>query len=147
MVQSGHRERLVGEATDRLIHSLGKVLIISGARDVDRTDGWGASYKQKVRDIVEQSMAIHKAVGEDISSSDLVIICPSGSSTFSTDAMEDVDDCGRNRTQKTERKRLVLCTTELGLGRREQVAGEKGKSEVHSAVLMKAKVALQENDI
>ena len=144
-MQSSQRESIAGEAADHLMHALGKVLVISGAVDIDREDTWGTGYKQKVRDIVEQSMAIHKAVGEDISSSDLEIICPYFSTIFSPAAMQDVDDCGRNREQKTDRKRVVMCTTELGLGKCEQIAEEKGKSEVRRVVLMKAKVALQED--
>ena len=130
------------EVTDHLVYALGKVLTLSGARGVSGSSTWGDKFREKVVEVVEQSMVIRRAVGEDVSSSDLEIICPHHGSAFIAEEMQDIDDCGRKKLQETSEHRRVLCTTEIGLRRRERVASEKGRSEMHTVILVKAKVAL-----
>jgi hypothetical protein len=118
-------------------------LFISGARvPVGITNG-ASVLREKVSDIVTESIKVQKAIGEDIASSDFQIICPRANELFHSDSMEDIDDCGRKR-RKVVAAVPILCTTALGLRRREKLANEDGKEgEIRTMTLLKAKVALQ----
>lgn len=118
------------------------ILRISGAKDIASGAALVDSYLVKVRDIVQQSLDIQRSIGEEVVSSDFQIICPSYEAPFSSKLMEDVNDCGRRRTEQVTESCMVLCTTELGLRRREKVAREEGVDEIVTTTLMKAKVAL-----
>lgn len=118
------------------------ILRISGAKDIAPDAALVDSYLVKVQDIVQQSLDIQRSIGEEIASSDFEIICPPYEAPFCPELMEDVNDCGRRRAEQVPQSCKVLCTTELGLRRREKVAREEGVDEIVTATLMKAKVAL-----
>lgn len=136
----------VAEATEHLLDSLHRILRISGAGGIRDSKSWGAAFADKARDIVEQCMAVQKAIGEDVASSDFQIICPSVSELYDATIMEDVNDCGRNKrpTPKDGGGLPVLCTLEFGLRRFEKLEAGGSASEIQVATVMKAKVALQD---
>ncbi|EKM51018.1 uncharacterized protein PHACADRAFT_32061 [Phanerochaete carnosa HHB-10118-sp] len=86
---------IVADATAHLLDCLHGVLRLSGARGVGNSRAWGAAYADRARDIVVQCMAIQKAIGEDVASSDFQLICPSANVAFDAASMQDVDDCSR----------------------------------------------------
>lgn len=131
-------------AMEQLLGAFRNILLICGAREALPTTNW-AGIKEKVEEIIAESLRIQKAIGEDIASSDFQVICPHANTPFAAECMEDVDDCARTRGKKTLGGTPILCTTELGLRRCEKLAEEKGRPvHVHAVTLMKAKVALQD---
>ena len=135
---------IVAEATEHLLDSLHCVLRISGAGGIGDSKSWGMAFADRARDIAVQCMAVQKAIGEDVASSDFQLICPSSNELYDTAIMEDIDNCGHNKrlTPKDGGGLPVLCTIELGLRRCEKVEAEGG--EIQVATMMKAKVALQD---
>lgn len=139
---------LVALVTGHVLKDLQHALLLAGAEQLFRVRDWMDSFTSKVTDIVAQGLAIQKAVGEDMSSSDLQLLCPPCGEPFSARTMEDVEDCGRRRKRNAVDGKRVLCVNALGLQRCEKVAGEEGAAgEVKAVVLLKAKVALQNADM
>lgn len=137
---------------DQTMVTLADVLRISGAKDIVFLAEGVDRYRDKVRDLVLQSSEIQRAIGEEVSSSDFQVICPPFSGEFCADSMENVDDCGRGKSRISDDGRVLLCCTELGLRRCENVAGRdggrgegEGEGEIISTTLIKAKVALRDD--
>ena len=123
---------IVAEATEHLLDSLHCVLRISGAGGIGDSKSWGMAFADRARDIAVLCMAVQKAIGEDVASSDFQLICPSSSELYDTAIMEDIESCGRNKrpTPKDGGSLPVLCTIELGLRRCEKVEVEGGGIQV-----------------
>ncbi|GJE90678.1 hypothetical protein PsYK624_068220 [Phanerochaete sordida] len=132
---------VVAEAAAHLLESLHCVLRLSGARALGTRKSWGAAFADKARDIVVQSLAVQKAIGEDVASADFQLICPSaaGAALFDESSMEDLNARKRDKLRKSRDSSLVLCTTDIGLRRCEKVEGQ-----VNVAVVAKAKVILKD---
>ncbi|GJE96030.1 hypothetical protein PsYK624_122230 [Phanerochaete sordida] len=128
-----------------ILHDVEAILLLAGAQDVLHTSGWVAQrFQARVQDVVVQAIAIQKTITQDIISSDFRIICPHSGSVFASEAMQDVDDCGRSRKRENSDGRKILCATELGLLRHERLSEEDGiPAETLERVVIKAKVALE----
>lgn len=132
--------------TDQTMTVLGHILCVSGAKTAANSVTSGDRYRDKVQDLVLQSLEVQRAIGEEVSSSDFQVICPPFNDEFCADSMENIDDCGRGKSRMSDNGRLVLCCTELGLRRCENVAGrDDGEGEIVSTTLIKAKVALRDD--
>ena len=131
------------ESTKRLLEALHGVLLISGAHQVPNGEDWKAAFQGKVRDLIVQCMAIKRAICEDNVSSGFQIICFSSANAFSGVCMENMDNCGRGEQHEIKDGVPVLCTTELGLRRCEQMADNlESEGNAHVFTLTKAKVVL-----
>lgn len=126
---------------------MSNILLVSGAA----TDAQNVSrameeqFGDKVVDIVTSSIAVQRAVGEDIVSSDFQITCPRFNENFVVEEMEDVNDDGRQPMSRgVSTKSTVLCATDIGLKRREnRNSGDPvGTSEVVAVTMLKSRVAL-----
>lgn len=128
-----------------ILHDVEAILLLAGAQDVLHTSGWVAQrFQARIQDVVVQAIAIQKTITQDIISSDFKISCPPSGSTFVSEAMQDVDDCGRSRKRENRDGRRILCATELGLLRHERLSDEDGiPAETVERVVIKAKVALE----
>lgn len=102
------------------------------------------AFGDKVHDVVVQAFALQKAIGEGVLSAEYQVIRPLGQSTFSSDLMADVDDCGRGKGKTKSSGKLVLCTTGIGLSkvRRVEDDGETSTSRIVSQTIVKADVLL-----
>lgn len=102
------------------------------------------AFANKARDIVVQCMAVQKAIGEDVASSDFQLICPSANATFNAAGMQNMDDRSREKQPRDYNGLPVLCTTEIGLCRREKMEIEGSKvGRIQAITVIKAKVVLQ----
>ena len=132
-------------ATDHIVSALLNVLVVSGldARPESLKSTITAQYREKVAEIVSSSLALQRATGEEVISSDVQILCPLCDDNFRGDEMEDIDDSKRETaTRKTYAN--VMCTTEIGLSRRERRVDTTSESsgDIVAAVMLKARVAL-----
>ncbi|EKM51024.1 uncharacterized protein PHACADRAFT_262965 [Phanerochaete carnosa HHB-10118-sp] len=127
--------------SDQLLEAFKNVVLIAGVRMMAPSLQW-TSVQEKMKDIIVESMVVQKAIGEDIAFSDFEVICPESNTQFNADTMEDADDCGCRRRKSVAEGMPVLCTTELGLRRREKVGDQGGRSGIKHTTVMKAKVAL-----
>ncbi|THG96742.1 hypothetical protein EW026_g5139 [Hermanssonia centrifuga] len=110
-------------------------------RSVSRTFG------AKIKDIVNRSGGVSKAIAEDVASAYLQVIAPHSGVIFSSDCMEDEygESRGDAREQSNDKETRTLCTTQLGLRRCEtqNTSTGKGDNEFNTVVLLKSKVALE----
>ncbi|KAM6502863.1 Protein kinase-like domain containing protein [Amanita muscaria] len=97
-----------------------------------------SQYKEKVEDIVQKAVGLHKTVSEDVTSMELATYTSPSDTPFDASRMEDAEG------DESERRRLgsdrVVCTVEMGLRCRKK--DEPGRSREEWGVVMKSKVVL-----
>lgn len=133
-------DEAVENAITHFLRVFQSILLISGAVGVNELRALQGSFKEKVQNLVSDSVKIQKAIGEDIASCDFKILCPLPDTTFERSSMEDADNCRRKSSRGEADGRPILCATELGLIRREKLASGDGK--VDTVTLIRAKVVL-----
>lgn len=130
---------------NRVSRVMANVLLISGVdgNPEETYDIVVRRFGSKIADIVSSCIALQKAIGEDVVSSELRPSCPRFNAAFATEEMEDINHNGRQqKSQATHEKALVLCTTEIGLRRYEKQAIKDGGERAAIIVMLKARVAL-----
>jgi len=90
--------------------------------------------------IVDKTIRLHQALGEEVTSGNLEVICIPSGDTFDAAIMEDND--GKSKMQKGKDGH-VLCTTALGLRRRVRAGMKGGERSWQETDLLKSKVALE----
>ena len=138
----------VVDAAGQLLRAFVDVLLLAGAHNLEGAVALENSMKDKVKDIIVESMKVQKAIGEGVASADFQVICPAANASFTDELMDDVDDCGRGKKGKRILDGTpIMCTTEVGLRRWEKVTRDYGKADqIHAVTLLKAKVALRSDE-
>ena len=80
----------------------------------------GQTYGEKISSLVYASIALGKALGEDIIASDIQVYCPVFNTEFAQETMDDASAGGHPQTRAAPplaHPEPVLCTTEIGLRR------------------------------
>ncbi|KIL64012.1 hypothetical protein M378DRAFT_163723 [Amanita muscaria Koide BX008] len=94
-----------------------------------------SQYKEKVEDIVQKAVGLHKTVSEDITSMELATYTSPSDTPFDASKMEDTE--GKESESRSSR---VVCTVEMGLRCRKRDESERSREEW--GVTMKSKVVL-----
>ncbi|GJE96025.1 hypothetical protein PsYK624_122180 [Phanerochaete sordida] len=128
--------------SEELLKCFKDVLSAAGVRhDAPSTD-W-TSVRGRVESIAAAIVALQKTIGEDATSNDFCVVCPVEGAHFVSDTMEDLDGRDRNRRGSASQRPQVLCTTALGLYRREKAKEGEGDAGTRRTVVVKAGVVLQ----
>lgn len=129
----------VPTASEQLLHLLKQVILISGG--VAGTSESDKENLKKVREIVEQCFDVQRVIREDVASTDFEILYSPPGTPYSAALMDDIDDDGRGRTKKPTEGTPILCTSDLGLKRREKL-DDSANGKIESFVMLKTKVML-----
>ncbi|KAL0064119.1 hypothetical protein AAF712_008979 [Marasmius tenuissimus] len=128
--------------SDYFFDAFTNVLVTAGLRVNGSLDALSERLKDKfashVAEIINHAIQLNNAIGEDITSCELVPInCETGI-PFDDDSMENTF---RTASENTFIEENILCTAELGLLRSEKVRGREG--DWTHQILLKPKVLLQ----
>ena len=97
-----------------------------------------SQYNEKVEDIVQKSVKLHKTVNEDVSSMELVTYTSLSDTPFDASQMEDTEG-----DESESRSGRVVCTVDMGLlCRKRGESGKKNGSREEWGVTMKSRVVL-----
>ncbi|KAM6502885.1 hypothetical protein JOM56_002862 [Amanita muscaria] len=97
-----------------------------------------SQYKEKVEDIVQKAVGLHKTVSEDLTSMELATYTSPSDTPFDASQMEDTEG-----NESESRSSRVVCTVEMGLRcRKRDESGKKNGSREEWGVTMKSKVVL-----
>lgn len=97
----------------------------------------------KVGAIVTLAIELRVVIGEEMMSSEFLLLCPKYNVPFGQDFMEDADGEGsRDQCRRSSQGQPILGTVELGLCRYEKKLTENAIENVERRVLTKAKVVL-----
>ncbi|KIL63987.1 hypothetical protein M378DRAFT_641378 [Amanita muscaria Koide BX008] len=131
VLQSDRQEankRYLTEVLLRLITAVGGSLESGGILP--------SQYKEKVEDIVQKAVGLHKTVSEDVTSMELATYTSPSDTPFDASQMEDTGGGRRSYS-------LVVCTLGMGLrGRMREESGKKKGSNEEWDVIMKSVVVL-----
>ena len=126
---------------DYLAAGLVDILVIAGVPSSNEkiSSRIQNSFGERISTIVARTLELRKVVGVDITDSELEILRPQYGDCFHREVMEDIEEVGSSRrTVMSQDGQLVLCTTDIGLRKREK----KGGGIIEGSILIKPKVAL-----
>lgn len=98
-----------------------------------------SQFAHRISTIVKGAQMLRKAIGEDITSCDFELIYIAQDWPFDPTKMDDALAVGSDK--RKDKLELVLCTTDLGLGRVVKIPGKVG--EWGETVVLKPKIALK----
>ncbi|GJE96027.1 hypothetical protein PsYK624_122200 [Phanerochaete sordida] len=128
----------------KLIRAFQDILLVAGAQDHLRSSDW-TGIQARMERIAASIMSVQNAIGEDVTSSELQVLCARPGAQYTSSWMQDADDCGRKGKRRDHGAEVqgVQCTTGLGLGRREVTQDNEGRSHVKLVTILKAQVVLR----
>lgn len=134
-------DKMVTSLHDRLLGRLTVVLVVAGLGGSEgEIRHLLGEFEDKLVNIARQSFEAHKAIGEDIISSEFCLIKPRFGEDFLVKSMEDYDaGSGDAEAMSAEGvTRRILCTLGIGLQRFENEGGKEVRR-----TMLKSKVALE----
>ncbi|KAI0086045.1 hypothetical protein BDY19DRAFT_996232 [Irpex rosettiformis] len=140
------QESIIAALRDRVVGGIVDALVVAGVQqsveviEIKVRESFG----ERISGVVVKALELRKATGEDMTTSEFVILCAHDGDCFQRESMENTEEMGSSRKGRTQAQegQPVLCTTELGLCRFERKTTEGAKGEIEKNVLLKAKVAL-----
>jgi hypothetical protein len=140
-------EDYVAALQSHLLEQLIEVLSLSGIQLSleEIADKATKAFGSKLASLSRDSVALHRIIGIEMSTSDFTVICPRYKDIFEPDIMEDMDAGGPERDMNLhlDGRVSIVCTTDLGLCRHSKKANLKGEeATLEESILLKAKVVM-----
>jgi hypothetical protein len=100
-------------------------------------------FKRSLDSITRLTFRLARAIGEEITSADMHVLCFSGGVVFDPRQMEDGQGTGAGTGRRGGVEEKILCSTHLGLRRLEKTTNKNGGVEWEKTILLSSKVALE----
>jgi hypothetical protein len=126
------------------VEALSHVLVAAGCT----TDPWmikdvlHSKFCDRVSTLVDLTIRLNQALGEEITSGDLEVVWVPCGIPFDLATMDDINEHNTARRRQQQTSGSVLCTTELGLQRLVRTATKGHERSWDTTTLLKTKVAL-----